>query len=119
MCGIEPEVDGRIDDGDDARILTGRLIERGRRRRRQSGMHGRRLAGENPLMKAAEGGSEHGLPVGGQPGREAQARREDSPCIQRSETMDGRSGLVALGIMCGQIRTDRAVVIETQSRDLR
>src|SRR6185436_3850849 len=52
---IEPEVDGRIDDGDDVRILTGRLIERGRCRRRQSRVHGRRLAGENPLMKAAEG----------------------------------------------------------------
>src|SRR4029077_523100 len=106
---IEPEVDGRIDDGDDARILTGRLIEPGGRRRRQSGMHGRRLAGENPLMKAAEGGSEHGLPVGGQPRREAQAWRKDIPCIQSSETRDGGSGLVSLGIMRRQIWADRAV----------
>src|SRR4030095_4766286 len=92
---VESEVDRWIDDRDDARILPGRLIERGRCRRRQSGMHGRRLTREKPLVKTALGRPEHGPAVAGEPRREAKARRKDVPRVQSSETMNGGSGLVS------------------------
>src|SRR4030095_10728850 len=76
---IEPQVDRRIDDRNDARILPRCLIERGRRCRRQSRMHGGRLAGENPLMETTVARSEHGPAIGGEPRSEAEAWRKDVP----------------------------------------
>src|SRR5262245_24866996 len=113
---IEPEVDRRIDNRNDARVLPRRLIERGGRRRRQSRMHRGRLTSKNPLMKTTIARSEHGPAVSGEPRSEAEARRQDVPRIQSAKTTDGRPGLIALRIMRRQVRADRAIVIETQSQ---
>src|SRR5262245_36638600 len=78
-------------------------------------MHGGRFAGENSLMKAAVRRAEHRSAISCKPHGQAEARRNHVPLIQSSETMDGRSGLVSLRVVCGQIRTDRASVIETKS----
>jgi hypothetical protein len=78
-------------------------------------MNGIELVGQNPLMEAAEAPSKKGLSVAGKLEVESEARRENVPGVEGSETLDRPPGSLAARIDGGKILAPGLAPVEADT----